>query len=103
MFYCVYIGLQAYGFIRCTAGILTVCKSQAIEMEAVKHAFCWIAARGDRQTIYAIIFTNSMSFQQEVKIRVGSPDWPVIVFDIHLSRLCGCIILDMPVMREMTD
>ena len=54
-------------------------------MEAVTHALCCIASRG--QTTHAIILTDSMSLLQKVKSGMGSPDWNVSMVDIHLPKL----------------
>ena len=48
-----------------------------MEVEAVTHAFRWIASRGDSQTTHAITLTDSMSLLQKVKSGIGSPDWNV--------------------------
>ena len=58
-----------------------------MEVEAVTHALRWIASRGDSQTTHAIILTDSMSLLQKVKSGMGSPDWNVLMVDIHLSNL----------------
>ena len=54
-------------------------------------ALSWIASRGDSQTTHAITLTDSMSPLQKVKSGMGSPDWHVSLFDIHIGK-----ILDMP-------
>ena len=43
--------------------------------------------RGDSQTTDATILTDAMSLLQKVKIGMGSPDWHVSMFDIHLCRI----------------
>ena len=35
----------------------------------------------------AILLTDSMSLLQKVKSGMGSPDWNVSMFDIHLQKL----------------
>jgi len=50
--------------------------SLTMEVEAVTHAFRWIASRGDSQTTHAaIILTLSMSLLQKVKNRMGGSEW----------------------------
>ena len=61
--------------------------SLTMEMEAVIHALCWIASRGDSQTTHDISLTDSMSLIQKVKSGMGSPDWHESMFDIHLRRV----------------
>ena len=58
-----------------------------MEMEAVTHALRWIASRGDSQTTHATILTDSMSLLQKVKSGMGSPDWHVSMFNIHLRKV----------------
>ena len=58
-----------------------------MEVEAVTHALRWIASRGDCQTTHAIILTDSMTLLQKVKSGMGSPDWTVLMADIHLRKL----------------
>ena len=45
--------------------------------------------RGDSETIHVIILTDSLSLLvlQKVKSVMGSPDWHVSMFDIHLQRI----------------
>ena len=45
--------------------------SLTMEVEAVIHALCWIASRGDSQTTHAIILIDSMSLLQKVKNGMG--------------------------------
>jgi len=47
----------------------------------------WIASRGDSQTTHDIILTDAMSLLQKVKSGMGSPDWNVLMVDIHLRKL----------------
>ena len=61
--------------------------SLTMEMEAVTHAFRWIASRGDSQITHAIILTDSMGLLQKVKSEMGSPDWNVSMFDSHLQKV----------------
>ena len=61
--------------------------SLTMEMETVTHALGWIASRDDSQTTHAIILIDSMSLLQKVKSGMGSPDWHVSMFDIHLRKL----------------
>ena len=61
--------------------------SLTMEVEAVIHALCWIASRGDSQTTHAIILIDSMSLLQKVKSGMGSPDWNESMVDIHLRKL----------------
>jgi ribonuclease HI len=61
--------------------------SLTMETEAVTHALRWIASRGNSQTTHAIILTDSMSLLQKVKSGMGSPDWHVSMFDIHLRKI----------------
>ena len=63
-----------------------------MEVEAITHAFSWIASRDDSQTTHAIILTYPMSLLQKVKSGMGNPDWNVSTVD----TLVGCIGLDMP-------
>ena len=56
--------------------------SLTMEAEAVTHALCWIASRGDSQTTHAIILTASMSVKSVCEL--GSPDWHESMFEIHL-------------------
>ena len=58
-----------------------------MEVEAVTHFLGWIASRGDRRTTHAIILTDSMSLLQKVKSGMGSPDWNVLMVDIHVRKL----------------
>ena len=60
--------------------------SLTMEEETVTYALCWIASRGDSQTTYAIILTDSMSLLQKVKNGMGSSDWNVSMVDIHLRK-----------------
>ena len=59
--------------------------SLTIKVEAVTHALCCIASRG--QTTHAIILTDSMSLLQKVKSGMGSPDRNVSMVDIHIRKL----------------
>ena len=43
----------------------------------------------DSQATHAIILSDFMSLLQKVKNGMGSPDWHVSVFDIHLQKLLG--------------
>ena len=61
--------------------------SLTMEEEAVTHALHWIASRGDSRTTHAIILTDLMSLLQKVKNGMGSPDWNVLMVDIHLLKL----------------
>ena len=45
------------------------------------------ASRGESQTTYATILTDSMSLQQKMKSGMGSPDWHVSMFGIRLRKL----------------
>ena len=56
-------------------------------VELVTHPLRWIASRGDSWTTHAIILTDSMSLLQKVKSEMGSPDWNVLMVDIHLRKL----------------
>ena len=56
--------------------------SLTVDVEAVTHAFCWIAPRGESWTI---ILTDSVSLLQ--KVEWGNPDWNVSVVDSHLRKL----------------
>ena len=58
-----------------------------MEVEAVNHALCWIASRGDNRTTHAIILKDSMSLLQKVKSGMGNPDWNVSMVDIHIRKL----------------
>ena len=42
---------------------------------------------GDSQTTHDIILTDAMSLLQKVKSGMGSPDWNVLMVDIHLRTL----------------
>ena len=61
--------------------------SLMMEVEAVNHALCWIASRGDNRTTHAIILKDSMSLLQKVKSGMGNPDWNVSMVDIHIRKL----------------
>ena len=61
--------------------------SLTMEVETVTRALWWIASNGDRQVTHAIILTDSGSLLQKVKSEMGSPDWQVSIFDIHLRNL----------------
>ena len=54
-----------------------------------ENALLWILLRGlsDSQTTHAIVLTGSISRLQKVKREMGSPDWHVTMFDIHLQKL----------------
>ena len=41
----------------------------------------------DSQATHAILLSDFMSLLQKVKNGMGSPDWHVSVFDIHLQKL----------------
>ena len=56
-------------------------------VELVTHPLRWIASRGDSRTTHSIILTDSMSLLQKVKSEMGSPDWNVLMVDIHLRKL----------------
>ena len=43
--------------------------------------------KGDSQNIHTIIFTDSVSLLQKMKSGMGSLDWDVLMFDIHLEKL----------------
>ena len=58
-----------------------------MEVEAVTHALCWIAPRGDSRTTHAIILTDSISLPQKVNSGMGSPDWIKPMVDIHFQNL----------------
>ena len=47
----------------------------------------WVASKGDSQITHAIILTDSNSLLQKVKNGMGSPDWNVLMVDIHLLKL----------------
>ena len=61
--------------------------SLTMEVEAVTHAFRWIASRDDSQTRQAILLTYPMGLLQNVKSGMGSPDWNVSMVDVHLRKL----------------
>ena len=53
----------------------------------ITHPLHRIASRGDNRTTHAIILSDSVSLLQKVKSGMGSPDWNVLMVDIHLSKL----------------
>ena len=77
--------------------------SLTMEVEAVTHAFSWIASRGDSQTAHATILTDSMSLLQKRKVKweaqIGTCQCLTYIF----KNSCGCTALDMPEWREMTE
>ena len=71
--------------------------SLTMEVEAVTHSLCWIASRGDSQTVRIIILTDQMSLLQKAKSGMRSPDSNISMVDIHLRKfLCVYTTLDMP-------
>ena len=58
-----------------------------MDVEAVTHALCWIASRGDSQPTHAIILTDLVSLLQKVKSGMGSPDWNMSMVNVHLWKL----------------
>ena len=73
---------------------------QLNEVEAITHALCWIASRGDSQPTHAIILTDSVSLLQKVEweAQTGICQWSTSTF----GNSCGCTALDMLEWREMT-
>ena len=53
----------------------------------ITHPLHRIASRGDNRTTHAIILSDSVSLLQKVKSGMGSPDWNVLMADIHLRKL----------------
>ena len=47
----------------------------------------WITSSRDSRTIHATLLTDSVSLLQKVKRGKGSPDWNVLMVDIHLRKL----------------
>ena len=39
-----------------------------VQVEAVTHALCWIASRGDNHTTHAIIFSYSVKMLEKLKV-----------------------------------
>ena len=58
-----------------------------MDVEAVTHALCWIASKGDSQPTHAIILTDLVSLLQKVKSGMGSPDWNMSMVNVHLWKL----------------
>ena len=75
--------------------------SLTMEVEAIAHAFRWIALRGDSQTTHAIILTDSMSLLQKVEWKAQTVMCPRSTCTFEKS--CGCTVLDMPESKEMTE
>ena len=48
--------------------------SLTMEVETITRAFLWIVPGGDSQTTHAIILTDSVSWLQNVKSGMQSPD-----------------------------
>ena len=48
--------------------------SLTMEVETITRAFLWIVSGGDSQTTHAIILTDSVSWLQNVKSGMQSPD-----------------------------
>ena len=48
--------------------------SLTMEVETITRAFLWIVRGGDSQTTHAIILTDSVSWLQNVKSGMQSPD-----------------------------
>ena len=65
----------------------TVSKSSlTIDLEAVTHAICWNASRGDSPT-HMPSSSRVQELATKVKSETGSPDRHVSMFDIHLRKL----------------
>ena len=67
-----------------------------MEVEAVSHALCWIASRGDSRTTHVIIVRFNKLATKKMKSGMGSPDWNVPMVDIHLRKRLCVRALDMP-------
>ena len=70
-----------------TAAYTVWTSSLAMEVQAVTHAFRWIASRSDSRTTHATILTDSISLLQKVSSGMGSSDWNVSMVDIHCRKL----------------